>query len=58
MVLRMQTKYIYILLETIRADAMAEFGFRMFPDVGLDLIPVSFVVTDFFTRCADWKEAA
>ena len=41
-----------------RADAVAEIGFRMIPDVGLDLIPVSLVVSDFFARGTDRKEPA
>jgi hypothetical protein len=44
--------------KAFRANAVAEFGFRMIPDVGLDLIPVSLIVPDFFTRCTDGKEAA
>ena len=44
--------------DAIRADAVAEFGLRMVPDVGLDLIPVTLVVPDFFARCADREQAA
>ena len=48
---------IYI-LSAFRANAVAEFGFRMIPDVGFDLIPISLVVPDFLARCTDGKEAA
>ena len=46
------------LLGAFRTDAVAELGFRMISDIGLELIPVSPVVPDFLARCADGKETA
>ena len=37
---------------------MTEFSLRMIPDVGFDLIPVSFIIPDFFAGGTDGQQAA
>ena len=41
-----------------RADAVAELGVGMGTDVILDLIPIAFVVSDFFAGRANGEKAA
>ena len=40
-----------------RTNPMAEFSFRVSADIGFDLIPVTFVVTDLFTTGTDGKNS-
>ena len=37
---------------------MAEFYIGMIPDVDFNLLPIPVVITNFFTRGADWQHAA
>ena len=37
----------------IRANAVAKIRFRMVSDIGFDLTPISFVITDVFTPGTD-----
>jgi hypothetical protein len=39
-------------------NAMAEFRLRMFMNVGLNLIPVPFVITNLFAMHANGKQTA
>jgi hypothetical protein len=41
---------------TFPADAVAELGIGMFMDIGFHLLPVAFVITDFFAVHADGQQ--
>ena len=42
--------------DTIRADTVTEFRFRMLFDIQLDLFPVSLIIPYLFTGCTDRQE--
>ena len=42
----------------LRANAMTDIGSRIFLDIYVDLLPISFVIPDFFAKQANWQDTS
>jgi hypothetical protein len=44
-------------LDTFRTNSMAEFGFRVIPNIGFHLSPIALVIADLLARRTDREKA-